>query len=146
MPPVVPTRPASGALIDDAWGQWVHDWLKKRDLVRGSSVLTLTTGYVDIPGMTMTLGAGWYMVLATIDFRTDAAGPGALTAQLLVDGVVQAGTAVYQNASSATAGQSTVSQMWLVQITGAGVIKLQAKKSAAPAASVVGTNSALAVL
>lgn len=144
MPPTVPTRPASAANIDDVWGQWVHDWFKKRDLVRGSGNLNPTAAYQDIPGMTMTLGSGWFLIMALMDLTVGTAGVGQIDVVLDVDGVDQTGTARWDPSST---GGGTFGQAWLVNIAGAGVVKLQGKKSiSAGAATIVGVNSALIVL
>lgn len=146
MPPTVPTRPAGGASVATAWGQWVHDWFKKRDMVRPSAALSLTTTSTDVPGLTMTVGTGWFMVLAVIDFNTVTAGPGILQADLLVDGVAQTGSAFYRAEASAAAGRATVSQIWLVNITsGSGVLKIQGKAGTGAGGQIT-TASALAVI
>ena len=147
MPPTVPTRPAGGGNIASAWGQWAHDWLKKRDGVRGTTgAMTLSTTMTDIAGCTMTLGSGWFVIFAAADVAVSGGGVGECQVVLDIDGTQQPGLMRWQPATSGT-GEGMVSFMWVVNIAGAGVIKLRAKKSiAAGVASVIRDDTVLVVL
>lgn len=117
--------------------------LRTTSLARGSANPVLTTTYADITGLTLTLGAGTFLIQAIADLSVGTAGVGSCDVRLMVDGVAETQTAVWQPASTVT-GEATVSQVWRVTIAGAGVVKLQVKKSiAAGAATMVGAQSAL---
>ena len=146
MPPGVPTRPAGAGSIASAWGQWVHDWLQGRQGVNGSGTLTCSTSYADVPGMSVTLPAGWYIAIATAHCAVSSSGVGDIDVALNVNGVDQQGTVRWSPASTQT-GDATVAQSWIFQLTGTQVVKLRGKKSiAAGTASVIGTNSRLMII
>lgn len=146
MPPGVPTRPAGAGSIASAWGQWVHDWLQGRQSANGSGSLTCSTSYADVPGMSLTLPAGWYIAFATVHCAVSSSGVGDIDVALNVNGVDQSGTARWSPASTAT-GDATVAQCWIFQLTSTQVVKLRGKKSiAAGAGSIIGTNSRLMIV
>lgn len=146
MPPGVPTRPAGGGNVASAWGQWAHDWLQGRNVIRATSNLTLSTSYQDIAGATITLPAGWYIFLAIVDAAITSAGVGEIDCVLNINGTDQQGLAVWQPASAST-GEGTVAQIWIAQLVSTQVCKLRAKKSiAAGTAIILSANTSLAVI
>jgi len=146
MPPSVPTRPAAAGTVATAWGQWVHDWFAKRDLIRGTAgSQTITNAFVDITGHTMTLGPGWFMIFGVYDIDCSVTGTGVIQVQLVVDGVAQLQHIEFL--TGAGVGRASVVGAWFVNIAGAGVIKTQVIKLInAGTAVVIRDKSALIVL
>ena len=146
MPPSVPTRPASGAGVITSWGQWVHDWLKKRNLIRGTAGnQTITNVEADIAGQTLTVGPGWFFVMVTADIDVSVTGTGVISIKLRVDGVNE--TPVLEYFSGTVTGRATVAQIWLLNIAGAGVLQTRIIKAVnGGTATLLRDNSALAVI
>lgn len=107
---------------------WV-DPIEKVGVARSSGALTLTTTMADIPGATITVTAGTWLVFGGVEFAKDITGDAniALSAQLLANGVAQAGQL---RAQSIGPSPELVSGVWNYTAAGSEVLKLQAMKNA----------------
>lgn len=116
----------------------------RRQVVGTGATLVLTQAAQDVPGLTFTLGAGTFMILAVLDADIATTGAGAVTLRLSVDGVEHA---VESHATWSATGRGSLVQLWLVTIAGAGLVKARAlKSSAGGVADIYPTHSTLAVI
>lgn len=100
----------------------------------GNTSPSITTSFVDIPGVTVTFTTlnpnAMAMVTATFDNQCTVAAAGALTlGQLVVDGASPAKQLI---GSAAVVNRECITQSWVVTLpaTGAHTIKMQGRKSA----------------
>lgn len=112
-----------------------------------SSVLTLTTSYQDVAGMSVTLPtAGTYLVVATLYFQgTVAASSSIVLLGILTDSadVAESGSIIWQIPSPGplVGDQLTLTFQWRVVTTTANeVFKMRAKKIGSTGTQVVGTD------
>jgi len=93
-----------------------------------SSDLGLTTSEQDIPGASLSLGAGTYIVIGVCDFQGNHNGAVAV-GYLNVGGSNQSGSIVFHPDGS-NYSRATVAQVWRITLSSTTTVKLRAKKTA----------------
>jgi len=92
-----------------------------------SAILTLTITKQDVPGCSLSLGAGTWLVFGNFAFRGNNQGSYAI-GYLDVGGVEQTRQAQWRPAASADAA-AMANQLWRITLSATTTVKLQAKKS-----------------
>lgn len=110
---------------DDRYSQVNHGHNKYSAVL--TSTLDLTTVYQDVPGLSISLPAGHWSVMACLDVRPGLAGVSAL-GQLLVGSTAQSRVIVVR--AEGTTFWATVGQCWDIVLTETTTIKIQARCSA----------------
>jgi hypothetical protein len=101
---------------------------------------SLTTSYADVSGLTLELDAtGDWLVLASVPM-TYAVGDGALSAQLVVNGVAATGTIDLVGGDVVAA---TLSRGWVIAGGSGETVKIQAKKAFGTSTSSIAAGGAL---
>ena len=110
-----------------------------------SSSLTLTTSEQDIPGASLSLGAGTYIIIGIIDFQGNHNGAIAV-GYLDIDGNNQPGSVIFWPDGS-NYSRATVAQAWRVTLDSTKTAKLQAKKTGAVGAfSALGSHTTITAI
>lgn len=131
-------------------GQWVEVTPGGISLqsTPSSGALTLTAGFTQVPGLTLTLArTGDYLVTATIFFTLSGAGDNGaqLAAQLVVGSTFTGWYALFE--APAAVASATVSQEWRITVTTAPtVISIYGAKSQGTGTSQIGNQCALSAL
>lgn len=89
-----------------------------------SSDLTLTGTTTDVPGCSLSLTPGTYLITGIFDAHTSPAGSDGMAGRLYVDGVGQSTFAIYQSVDGRSRG--TVAWQWKVKIGSTVTVKLRA--------------------
>lgn len=102
--------------------------------VPATSVLLLTTNYQDVPGASISLTTGYWLVFAEFYFADYVASDGILQGALVQSGTMQGRTInVYTNTVETQA--LTTTGIWRLLISGTETVKLQARKLAGGSSS-----------
>lgn len=88
-----------------------------------TSVVTLSTSEQDVPGCTLSLDAGTWLVIGNFDFHVSPAGSSEAHGLLRVGLTTQANYAFLQSVDSRN--RATVSQTWIITVAGTTTVKLR---------------------
>ena len=132
-----PSGPAGGELA----GTYPNPKLKATTAsAAATSALTLTGSMADVPGATVSLVAGVWLVTGVFTFSINSGGNA--SGGLNVGGTLQTAVATTSTTSS-SANTVTATQTWIVTVVGTQTVKLQASIGGLAAGSCVAGNTTI---